>query len=345
MESLPDTVAHQRGNATTEIGSNHSATTSREARLQAVLHELERRFGPWIVYRLRDARPIVHDRSIGSRSISSGSLAIDRITQIGGFPRGRITEIVGPTSSGKSTFSFHLLATTQRQGELTAFIDAAHRVSFEHMERCGVQLPDLFLVVPETVPEALDIAALLAESGGLGALVIGPLSDLVGGSLPLAHQAAEKVARLNALMTASPTVVVFLTDNDIPSPVRPSLAPVSRALRHFASLRIQLVPTRRIVHPSGDVTGLRVRVEVVKNKLASPHQQAEVDLRWDRGVHREAELVDLGLASAVLEERGLGICFASRLLGRGRARAIATLESDPSLARDLQESIRQTLLS
>jgi recombination protein RecA len=299
--------------------------------LQAVLHELERRFGPWIVYRLKDARPVVADPARAGRAISSGSLGLDLATGVGGFPRGRIAELVGPPSSGKSLLTFHLLANAQRQGGFVALVDAAHQAGFEQMARCGVDLADLFLVVPESVGEALEVAALLVESGGLDALVVGPLAELIGGSLAQARLAAEKIARLNAVLHASPTVVAFVTERGADPPGRP----VGRALRHFATLRLQLTPLRPLVHPSGDVLGLRARVETIKNKLAPAPRQVELDLRRDRGIHREAELIDLGLAAGILEEHSLGICFARRVLGQGRARAIAALENDPTLARDL----------
>lgn len=301
------------------------SSSDRDARLQTVLRELERRFGPWIVYRLRDARPLV--RSDGT-AISSGSLGLDHAIGVGGFPRGRIAELIGPPSSGKSLLSYHLLANAQRQGGFVAFVDSAHRADFEQMARCGVDLDDLFLVVPESVVEAIDVAALLVESGGLDALVIGPLAELIGPSLPKARLAAARLARLNAVMASAPPAVVFLTDRG----PRPPLPPWGRALRHFASLRIQLTPWKPLVHPSGDILGLRVRAEAIKNRLAPAERQTELDLRRDRGIHREAELIDLGITTAVLVDRPLGLCFDAELLGRGRARAIAHLENDPAVA-------------
>ena len=320
MNSLPDATAD----------SPAELPSSREERLRIVLHELERRFGPWIVYRLKDARP-----SVGDLAISSGSLSLDLATGIDGFPRGRITELIGPTSSGKSVLAFHLLANAQRQQGFVTFVDAAHRASFEQMRRCGVNLADLFLVVPESAREALDVAALLAESGGLDALVIGPLTDLIGRSLQAGQKTAEKLARLNAIMHGSPTAVVFLTDEGFRSSIVQASIPMSRALRHFASLRIKVSPLRPLLHPSGDVFGLRIRAETIKNKLAPARRQVELDVLRERGIHHEAELVDLGLERAILKDGPLGICFDHYLLGRGRTRAIAALEQDPSLARKI----------
>lgn len=324
-------------------------TPDREARLETVLRELERRFGPWIVYRLRDSRrpslgPASGDDA--ARVISSGSVGLDHAIGIGGFPRGRIAELIGPPTAGKSILAYHLLANAQRQGGFVTFVDSAHRADFEQMARCGVNLADLFLVVPESVVEAVEVAALLVESGGIDALAIGPLADLIGTSLPKARVAASRLARLNAVMAPAPTAVVFLTDRGSRGNSWIPLPPWGRALRHFASLRIQLTPLRPLAHPSGDVLGLRVRAEAIKNRLASAERHAELDLRRDRGIYREAELIDVGMSTAVLDERSLGICFGLHLLGRSRARAIATLENDPSLAamieREVVEALRLT---
>lgn len=203
------------------------------------------------------------------------------------------------------------------------------------MARCGVDLADLFVVVPDGVGEALDVASLLVESGGLDALAIGPLVELIGSVPARRPLAAQKVARLNAAMHASPTAVAFISERS----GQPASIPLGRALRHFATLRLQLTPLRPLIHPSGDFLGPRVRVETIKNKLAPAQRQVELDLRRDRGVHREAELVDLGLAGALLEDHPLGICFEQRVLGRGRARAIAALENDPTLAQEIHDRI------
>ena len=302
-------------------------------RLAATLHELERRFGPWIVYRLRDARPTVGGSRGNSGAIGTGALSLDLATGIGGFPRGRISEVIGPTGSGKSVLTFHLLANAQRERGFVTFIDAAHRADFEQMARCGVDLADLFLVVPESVREALDVASLLVESGGLDALVIGPLAGLIGNSHREIWDAAERLGRLNLGLSAAPTAVAFLTDDGAFA----SNGPYLRALRHAASLRLRVTPRQPLLHPSGDVGGLRVRVETIKNRLAPAQRQTELDLRRDRGIHAEADLIDLGLARAAIEERLSGLCFGHYVLGRGRARAIAALERDPSLARALRE--------
>ncbi|MGH2448657.1 MAG: hypothetical protein ACRDFS_08665, partial [Chloroflexota bacterium] len=244
-----------------------------------MLTELAKRYGPWIIYRLRDARP-----ALGDASISTGALSLDLAIGAGGIPRGRITELIGPASSGKSTLAFQLLSKAQQQGGFVAYIDARHDAAFDQMARCGVVLSDLFLTIPESAPEALEIATLLIESGGLDALVIAPLDELAS-----SRQLSERLARLNAVMHASPTAVLFLTE------ARSERA-TSRAMRHFASLRLQLDPLEPLFHSSGDVLGLRVRTKVLKNKLAPPGREAVLELYRAGGIRRAADLLDLGKA-------------------------------------------------
>jgi recombination protein RecA len=282
---------------------------------------------------LSDRRPTLDEPT--NLVISSGSLSIDVATGIGGFPRGRITEIIGPRSSGKSVLAFHVLTNAQHGGGFAAFIDSAHSVDLEQAGRCGVDLADLFLVVPQSAPEALAVAALLAESGGLDTLAIGPLSDLIGDARRDGREASDALARLNTVLRASPTAVVVLTNRDL----RAASLPLARAMRHFATLRLALTPVQPLVHTSGDVLGLHVRAEITKNRLASPNRTAEVELRRDRGIHRAAEMVDLGLATGVLDQDAAGICFGRIALGRSRPRAIATLDSDVALAQAVSDDI------
>jgi recombination protein RecA len=307
----------------------------RVERIDTVLQELERRFGPWIVYRLKDRRPTIDRSHAANPVISSGALSLDLAMGVGGYPRGRIVEVIGPPGSGKGVLAFQLMANAQRQRGFVTFIDASHRANFEQMARCGVDLADLFLVVPETMREALEVATLLVESAGLDVLVLGPLNGLIGASAREAGNASRRLARLSAAMGTSPTVVVALTDSPIPG----AAVSFGRAVRHFASLRLEVTPRSPLVHPSGDVAGLRVRIEATKNRLAPSQRDVELDLRLDRGIHAEADLVQLGLATRILEERSSGICFGSHFLGRGRARAIAALERDARLARLLGEAI------
>ena len=309
-----------------------ASTVNRQERLAIVLDELERRFGRWIVYRLTQPRSVLSE---SDRIISSGSLSLDLATGIDGFRRGRLTELVGPSSSGKSVIASHLMANAQRQQGFVALVDTTHQADIPQIGRCGVNLSDLLLAQPDNVRDALTVAALLVESGSLDVVVIGPLSDLVAGdSSSTGGQTAEQIARLNAVLHTSPAVLLFLSDQRL-------RGPISRALRHFASLRVLLTPLRPLLHPSQRVLGLRVRLEIVKNKLASSQRRTELDLRLDRGIHRAAELVDLGLALDLIENDASSLGFGGTALGRGRARAITTLELDSALAQAIESEIRR----
>ncbi|MBI2941312.1 MAG: hypothetical protein HYY04_12830 [Chloroflexi bacterium] len=304
---------------------------TRAARLEQVLAELRRRFGEWIIYRLREARP-----RLGELTISTGSLGLDRATRIAGVPRGRLTEFSGPPTSGKSALAFHVLANAQRQQGFVALIDASHAADFARLQRCGVNLSDLLLVVPESASEAFDITSLLVASEGLDALVISAVNSLVVGPGGDPRSFSQGLRRLLAELAHSPTVVVVLVHVD-PLWLRVGRN-AARALAHAATLRLAFRPVRLLTHPSGDVQGLRLQVEVVKNKLARPYEVAELAIWRDRGIHVAAELFDLGLAQC-LRHDPLGYWFGDTWLGRGRQSAILTLEDDPALALALREAL------
>ena len=299
----------------------------RAVRIERVLAALRERFGDWIIYRLRDARP-----GLAERAISTGSLGLDRATGRGGVPRGRLTEFFGPATSGKSTLASHVLANAQRQRGFVALIDAGHAADFARLQRCGVDLADLLLAVPESAREALDIAGLLVASEGLDALVIGAASSLVLGPLGDPGAFGLGLRRLLAELAHAPTAVLAVVHDD--PPWRLAGRNAARALAHAATLRVAFRPVSLIAHPSGEVLGLRLRAEVIKNKLAPPHGVAEFEIWRDRGVHGAAELFALGLQDGLIGEHpgSLGYWLGDTWLGRRRQAAIDALESDPALA-------------
>ena len=311
------------------------SSESRAARIERVLATLRERFGDWIIYRLRDARP-----RLGEPAISTGSLGLDRATGLGGVPRGRLSEFFGPATSGKSTLAFQVLANAQRQQGFVALIDAGHAADFARLQRCGVNLADLLLVVPESAREALDIAGLLVASEGLDALVISAASSLVLGPLGEPRAFGMGLRRLLAELAHAPTALVALVHDD--PPWRLAGRNAARALAHAATLRVAFTPVSLIAHPSGEVPGLRLRAEVVKNKLAPPHGVTELEVWRDRGVHAAAELFALGLRDGLIGERpgSFGYWFGDAWLGRRRQAAIDALGADPALA----ETIRGALL-
>ena len=305
----------------------------RAERLERALEKLRRRFGEWIVYRLRDARP-----SVGESSVPTGSLGLDRATGIGGVPRGRIAELCGPPTSGKGTLAGHILANAQRGGGFAALIDADHSADLDRLRGCGVDLPDLLLAVPQGALEALDIACLLAASGGLDALVISSTNGLVRGPSGDPRAFARGVRRLVVELSGSPTAAVFLAHTGPGCQYSPNAA---LTLAHAASLRVECVPLGLVTHPSGEVLGLRLRAEVAKNKLAPPHGTADFEVLRDRGVHAAAEAFDLGLVEGLVSSGpgSSGYVFGDAWLGRGRDRAVRALGADPPLLSRLRDGL------
>ncbi len=303
----------------------------RAERLERALEELRKRFGPWIVYRLREARP-----AVGERSVSTGSIGLDRATGIGGVPRGRIAELYGPPTSGKSTIAAHVLANAQRHGGFAALIDADGTADLGRLRTCGVDLEDLLLAVPWSTREAMDIASLLAASGGLDGLVISPTNGLVSEPRGDGGAFGSGLRRLVVELGDSPTAAVLVTHLD--RSWRPRSNP-ARALAHAATLRILCSPLGLLIHDSGEVLGIRLRTEVLKNKLAPPHRTAEIEVLADRGIHRAAEAFELGLSEGLVSVSSLGFSFRDTWLGRGREPAIRALEADPALLEALREAL------
>ncbi len=315
-------------------GQALSGDVCRTERLERAVEALRERFGPWIVYRLRDARP-----AVGERSVPTGSLGLDRATGIGGVPRGRITEISGPPTSGKGTLAAHILANAQADGGFAALIDADHSADLDRLRACGVDLEDLLLAVPRSAREALDIASLLAASGGLDALVLSGVNALVRGPIGDPPAFASGLRRLVVELGGSPTAAVFVVHTY--RSWRPG-GNSARALAHAASLRVRCEPLRLLTHPSGEVLGLRLRAEAVKNKLAAPHGWAQIEVLRGRGIDAASEAFELGVATGLVGDGpgSLGYVFNRTPLGRGRERAIRALGADPRLLEELREALR-----
>ena len=312
---------------------------TRWERLDEILREIERRFGPWALYRLSQARP-----KLGKPVIPTGSLTLDLASGVGGIPRGRITELAGPLSSGKRTLAAHILANAQAEHGFAAYIDAAHAFDAERLVRCGVDLPDLLLAIPESMDEALIMIDLLVRSGGLDVVILDALPgaaypQATASRTPLPLLLAQGLRRINAGLRNAPTAVVLVSEEQT------SQRTDSRALRHATSLRIALRSAVPLRHPSGVVTALRVRAEIVKNKLAPVASPVSFEVDERVGIRRNAEIVDLALAAGLIESHPLGLIAGAIPLGRTRALAVARLTDDPALAGALEEQVRAHWLS
>lgn len=321
-------------------------TLVRERAIARSLRLIEERFGPAVVRRLGVPRP-GRERPVAP----SGSLALDRATGIGGLPRGGVTEICGPESSGKTTLLYAALAAAQRDGGLAALVDTEGSADAEALLGCGVALADLLLVRPASAPDALLLLAILARCGGidtLGLSSVAALRDLPPGTVRgafhgdlAAPDAARLLARglrvLTVALADSPTAVVLT--NDLLPPFADGLSAGGRALRHHALLRIGVVPLARLPDAAGGTRGLHVALTILKSKAAAPGGRAEVDLLLGSGLDWPGELLRLGLATGVLAREPTGLCFGATAFGRGEEAARRLLADDDRLTAALRAAV------
>lgn len=325
---------------------------ARERAIARSLYLVEARFGPGVVRRLGAGRP-GRERPV----VPSGSLALDRATGIGGLPRGGVTEICGPESSGKTTLLYAALAAAQRDGGIAALVDTEGSADAAALLGCGVALADLLLVRPASAPDALLLLAILARCGGidtLGLSSVAALRDLPPGGVRgafhgdlAAPDAARLLARglrvLTVALTDSPTAVVLT--NDLLPPFADGHSAGGRALRHHALLRIGVAPLARLPDAAGGTRGLHVGLTILKSKAAAPGGRAEIDLLLGSGLDWPGELLRLGLASGIVAREPTGLCFGAIALGRGEEAARRLLIADDQLVAALRVAVSAALAS
>jgi recombination protein RecA len=289
-------------------------------------------------------------------AIPTGSLGLDAVTGIGGVPRGRVTEIFGPESSGKTTLTLHVIASAQKGGGVAAFIDAEHALDIEYAEKLGVDVENLLVSQPDTGEQALEIAEVLIRSGAVDVVVIDSVAALVPraeieGEMGASHvglQArlmSQALRKVTGAISRSNTALVFT--NQIREKIgvmfgNPETQPGGRALKFYASLRLDI---RRIasIKDGNDQIGNRTRVKVVKNKCAPPFRQAEFDIMFGQGISRAGELVDLGTEHGIIKKSGAWYSYGEQRIGQGRENAKAFLEQNPDLADEIEAKVREIL--
>ncbi len=322
-------------------------TDEREKALELAIAQIEKRFGRGSIMKLGTSAimPI--------EVIPSGSLALDLALGVGGIPRGRITEIFGPESSGKTTLAQHVIAEAQKRGGVAAYIDAEHALDPAYAVLCGVKLQDLLISQPDTGEQALEIAEALIRSGAVDIIVIDSVAALVpkveiegdmgephvGLQARLMSQALRKLA---AALGRSGAALVFL--NQLREKVgivfgNPEVTPGGRALKFYSSVRIDLRRVETIKHDT-EVVGTHIRAKVVKNKVAPPFRTAEFDILFDRGISKEGNLIDLGLELGLITKSGAFLSFGDLRLGQGRENAREYLTQNPETAQKIEELIR-----
>jgi recombination protein RecA len=330
---------------------NGATTSEREKSLELTMSQIERRFGKGAIMRLGEHR--AHDRV---ESIPTGAIALDLALGIGGVPRGRVTEIYGPESSGKTTLCLHIIANAQRRGGVAAFVDAEHALDPAYAERLGVNVNDLLISQPDTGEQALEIVEMLVRSGAVDVVVVDSVAALVPraeieGEMGDAHvglQArlmSQALRKLTGAINNSKTSVIFT--NQLREKVgimfgNPETTPGGRALKFYSSVRLDI---RRIdsIKIGTEVMGSRAKVKVVKNKVAPPFRIAEFDIMFNEGISREGGLLDIGLETGVVKKAGAFFSYGETRLGQGRENAKEFLRQHPEIGDSIEAQIRSAV--
>ncbi|MGQ9684370.1 MAG: recombinase RecA [Anaerolineae bacterium] len=322
---------------------------AKDRALETTMLQLRKRFGDGSIMRLGDATNILN-----IDAIPTGSLALDIALGIGGIPRGRITEIYGPESSGKTTLCQHIIAEAQKTGGVAAFIDVEHALDPSYAAKCGVKIDELYVSQPDTGEQALEIAEALVRSGAVDVVVIDSVAALVPraeieGEMGDAHMGlqarlmSQALRKLVGAIKRSNTAVIFTNQLRMKIGVlfgNPETTTGGNALKFYAAVRLDI---RRMeaIKQSGGVIGNRTRVHVKKNKVAPPFKTAEFDIMYDQGISREGDVLDMGVEMGIVEKRGAFFSFGETRIGQGRENAKTFLRENPDVMAEVSARVRE----
>ena len=317
--------------------------------LELAVTQIEKQFGKGSIMKLGSG-----DVSDDVQVVSTGSLSLDLALGVGGLPRGRVVEIFGPESSGKTTLCLHVIAETQKIGGSAAFIDAEHALDVSYAKKLGVQVDDLLVAQPDTGEQALEITETLVRSGAIDLVVVDSVAALVPraeieGEMGDSHMGlqarlmSQALRKLTGAISKSMTTVIFINQIRMKIGVmfgNPETTTGGNALKFYSSVRLDI---RRIesIKEGQEVTGSRVRVKVVKNKTAPPFKQAEFDIMFAAGVSKVGELIDLGVEKKIVDKAGAWYSFREERLGQGREAAKTFLKENPGTAEEIETKIRE----
>ena len=317
---------------------------------ETALSQIERQFGKGSIMRL-GAKEFT-----AVSAISTGSIGVDAALGVGGVPRGRIIEIFGPESSGKTTLSLHIIAEAQRAGGLAAFIDAEHALDAEYAKKLGVDVDNLLVSQPDSGEQALEIAEVLVRSGAIDVIVIDSVAALVPraeleGEMGDSHvglQArlmSQAMRKLTAILAKSKTCMIFI--NQIREKIgvmfgNPETTTGGRALKFYSSVRLDIRRTNQIKEGE-EVVGSRVKVKVLKNKVAAPFRQAEFDVGYGEGISKTGELLDIGIEHKIIEKSGSWFSYGDVRLGQGRENAKLFIKENTDLSGEIEGKVRRLL--
>ncbi|MCU0259583.1 MAG: recombinase RecA [Ilumatobacteraceae bacterium] len=321
-------------------------STDREKALEMTLAQIDKQFGKGSIMRMGETT------GMAIEAVSTGALSLDLALGIGGLPRGRVTEIYGPESSGKSTLAMHVVAEAQRNGGVCAYIDAEHAMDPVYAKAIGVDIDQLLISQPDTGEQALEIADMLVRSGAIDVIVIDSVAALtpkaeIEGEMGDSHvglQArlmSQALRKLTANLNRTKTIAIFI--NQLREKIgvmfgSPETTPGGRALKFYSSVRLDI---RRIesLKDGAEVVGNRTRVKVVKNKVAPPFRQAEFDIMYGKGISREGSLLDMAVDMGIVKKSGAWFTYEGEQLGQGRENAKSFLTDNPEIMVDISEKV------
>jgi recombination protein RecA len=336
----------------TDTTGIHEMEENRKKALVAALGQIEKQFGKGSVMRLGDAAA-----SYDVETVSTGSLGLDIALGVGGLPRGRVVEIYGPESSGKTTLTLQVIAEVQRSGGTAAFVDAEHALDPSYAEKLGVNINDLLVSQPDTGEQALEITDMLVRSSAVDVVVVDsvaaltPKAEIEGemGEMQVGLQArlmSQALRKLTGNIKRSNTIVIFINQIRMKIGVMfgsPETTTGGNALKFYASVRLDI---RRIgaIKNGEEVTGNMTRVKVVKNKVAPPFREAEFEIMYGQGISREGEIIELASAQGIMEKSGAWYSYKGNRIGQGKDNARVFLQSNKELAREIEDQVRAKLL-